>query len=110
MNNNREPGFLSEIAEHSPLAFATVTAGITTLFVSILAMIPGINIIIFIVVMLPLWFVHNLGVFDLGRELHGFFIPNKAGWAFIFAAVWLFWLFIGFNTQRHLQRLRQQQG
>ena len=106
---NKNPSVLSEIAERSPLAFATVTAGITTLVVSILAMIPGINVLIFIVVMLPLWLIHNLGVFDLGRELHGFFIPNKAGWVFIFAVVWLFWLLIGFNTQRHLQKVRQQQ-
>ena len=36
--------------------------------------------IFYIVVMLPLWAIDNLGVIDIGTEKNGFFLPTPAGY------------------------------
>lgn len=51
----------------------------------------GIAALIYIVVMVPLWAVDNLGVIDVGIGKNGFFLPSPAGYA---VGAVMFWLVI----------------
>ena len=82
----------------------TLLATAATACVAVVAMIPGPNIIVLMIVMLPLWFIDDLGYIDLGSQSHGFFIPNGLGWLFAVVPFWLFWFWIGVNTKKHLER------
>lgn len=104
MDSARPPGRITRLAVRSPAGFAVVATALTAL----LGLVPGLNALLFIAIMLPLWFIHGLGVVALGHELNGFFIPNAAGWALACGIVWAFWLLIGLNTRRHV--LRQRRG
>ena len=63
---------------------ATIATGVAGL----LLLVPGINVILLIGVMLPLWTISGMGVPGLGRELHGFFIPSPVGWSIVAVVVW----------------------
>ena len=86
------------ILKESPALLATTATGCAF----IVALVPGLNILVLILVMLPLWVIDNKTAIDLGEPLHGFFVPNKLGWTVVAGAFWLFWFFIGVNTRRHL--------
>lgn len=106
MDGARPPGRFAALAVRSPAACATAA----TTLIALAGLVPGLNALLFIAVMLPLWLVHDLGVVDLGRELNGFFIPNAAGWLLACAAVWVGWLLVGLNTRRHHLARRQDAG
>jgi len=68
----------------SAIKWATlVTAGC-----ALLMLVPGINALLLIAAMLPLWCLDGLGVPGLGRELNGFFVPSAAGWSLAALLVW----------------------
>jgi len=64
---------------------ATVATGVGAL----LLLIPGLNAILFVALMLPLWVLSNMGVSGLGSPLNGFFIPSAIGWTLVALVVWL---------------------
>lgn len=51
--------------------------------------IPVVNLIVYVLLMVPIWWVDGLGFVDLGHENNGFFIVNAAGGVFGVAALWL---------------------
>ena len=100
MENGRPPGRFARLAVRSPAAFAAAATALTAL----LGLVPGLNVLLFIALMLPLWLIHGLGIVNLGRELNGFFVPNAAGWTLACGIVWAFWLVIGLNLRRRVFR------
>lgn len=60
---------------------------------AVLLLIPGVNVILFIGLMLPLWMIGRLGVPGLGHELNGFFIPSPIGWTMGAIIVWSIFLY-----------------
>lgn len=52
-----------------------------------------------IIVMVPLWFIDDLGFMDMGTDLNGFFLPNQAGyaigasmfWCVYFLVIYMLW-------------------
>lgn len=64
---------------------ATVATGVGAL----LLLVPGLNVILFIALMLPLWVLSNMGIPSLGHPLHGFFVPSAVGWCLAASVAWL---------------------
>lgn len=63
----------------------------------LLMLVPGLNVLVLIAVMLPLWMASDLGVPGLGYALNGFFVPSALGWCLVALAFWnaCFVLFLG---------------
>jgi hypothetical protein len=71
-----------------PSAKSALRATIATGIGALLMLVPGINVIILIAVMLPLWMLSEAGIPGLGRPLHGFFIPSGIGWTLVAMTFW----------------------
>jgi hypothetical protein len=59
---------------------ALLLALVPPLLWAVAMLIPGLNVIGLIVVMLPLWALHDLGVAGLGMPNNGFFVPTMKGY------------------------------
>jgi|GEM_PF-2113758 len=71
-------------------------ATIATCVGAVLLLVPGLNVILFIGLMLPLWMISGLGVPGLGEEFNGFFILSPLGWTMGAIIVWSIF-FYAFN-------------
>lgn len=85
----------------SPQATAAKKAGIAVGIGVLLMLVPGINVLVLIGVMLPLWLVSDLGVPGLGYALNGFFVPSMLGWCLAAIAVWSACFAWFFGRARH---------
>lgn len=75
-------------------------ASVATACSWLIAFVPVANLLALIVLMLPLWFLHDLGVPGLGRPTEGFFVPSIAGWTVLTIAGWLIWFLIFLKSTR----------
>lgn len=75
-------------------------ASVATACSWLIAFAPVANLLALIVLMLPLWFLHDLGVPGLGRPTEGFFVPSIAGWTVLTVAGWLIWFLIFLKSTR----------
>lgn len=78
---------------------------VSTLVISVASLVvyaeapKALALILYIVVMIPLWLIDDLGVIDIGSELNGFFLPTPVGyaigasifWVVVFLLVCLIW-------------------
>jgi hypothetical protein len=67
---------------------AAIRATVATAIGALLMLVPGLNVILLIAVMLPLWVLSDLGVPGLGSPLHGFFLPSTIGWVLVAVTFW----------------------
>jgi len=73
-------------------------ASVATACSWLIAFVPVANLLALIVVMLPLWFLHDLGVPGLGEPTSGFFVPSIVGWTVLTIVGWLIWFLIFLST------------
>lgn len=66
----------------------------------IVMLIPGFNIIGLIVVMLPLWMLHDAGLRGLGEPNNGFFVPTTLGYFVGAFVIWLLWFLLFLATSK----------
>ena len=66
-------------------------ATLATIASFLVLLIPVINVLVLIAVMLPLWFINDLGFVKLGSPSNGFFEPNTLGWGLVALATWGLW-------------------
>jgi len=75
----------------NPAILATTATACTV----VVALIPPVNTLVWLVVMVPLWIIDaNTGI-DLGEPRNGFFAPNMLGWMSVATPFWIFWYCIG---------------
>ena len=65
--------------------------------------IPGLNVLGLIVVMLPLWFLNDMGIGGLGSPNNGFFVPTQFGFALGGFIIWLGWFLLFLVAQSPLK-------
>ena len=68
---------------------AFINAVVATGAWGVAMLIPGANIIGLIVVMLPLWMLHDAGLHGLGEPNNGFFVPTTLGYVVGAFIIWL---------------------
>ncbi|GEM_PF-1616393 len=71
------------------LLYATLVATLCALAAFILALIPGVQLMVMFIAMLPLWMLSDAGVGGLGEPKEGFFVPTEHGMAVALFAFWL---------------------
>jgi hypothetical protein len=80
----------------NPVVFATMATGCTV----VVALIPPVNTLVWLIVMVPLWIIDaNTGI-DLGELRNGFFAPNMLAWVSVTMPFWIFWFCIGVNLRK----------
>ena len=57
-------------------------------------LVTVLQVIGLIVIMLPLWWIHEMGIPGLGHPENGFFVPTTLGYIVGTALVWLAWFAI----------------
>lgn len=68
--------------------WATIITALPALIICF-AFPKALFLLIYIPMMLPLWYIDDLGVIDIGRPVNGFFVPNSIGYAIAASALWL---------------------
>ena len=58
--------------------------------------VMALNVIALIVIMLPLWWLDELGIRGLGHAENGFFVPTQFGYVVGTFLAWLAWFAIFF--------------
>jgi len=79
---------------------AFTRAAIVTGVWGVVMLIPGFNIIGLIIVMLPLWMLHDAGLHGLGDPKSGFFVPTALGYFVGAFIIWLEWFLLFLATSR----------
>ena len=82
---------------------ATLFTGVGAL----LMLVPGVNALILVGVMLPLWVMNDLGVPGLGSAVNGFFMPSVIGWLLVGLSFWSFCFVLSLGAIRAAARQRQ---
>lgn len=79
-------------------------ATIITAVGALLTLVPGVNALILIGVMLPLWVMSDAGVPGLGSAVNGFFVPSVMGWSLVGLAFWTLCFVLSLGAVRSAAR------
>lgn len=79
---------------------ATIVTGVGAL----LMLVPGVNVLILIGVMLPLWVLSDAGIPGLGSAVNGFFVPSGIGWSLVGLTFWMLCFVLSLGAVRSAAR------